>query len=539
VKPQTHRLKLTSLKFISSVDVPAQETAVARLLKRGESGVAVNGTARVAKLSDELGLVFAWAVTTKANHVDYIDLQGDNVVEEDLIKVAAEWMSAGGAADTMHDREQDGAAVFCMPMTGEVAKAFFGDKVGAELGTYGLMVAIKPSPEDYQKFKTGELTGLSIDGLGERTPYVKSVNGKTRTFAAITLKASSAVVKASLYTDEVDGHQHEIDVCDDGSMYVRYATSAGADNSHSHGIVFEGGTLTILADSGHTHVLADGQPGVAIVPADAIVVVQARAPSMTNQPRTQTGASKSTRVLGPNQTGLTSKESTMANDDKQITDLTAKNVELEKRNGALSRMSAVAFAVFKTLTGSDADAFIAKTSAEQDAQAADVAKRGEEADKVVYLSKSTGDVYKAKDDPRLIEMAKRMDAQAEAIEKADVRKQATELLKGMPGDDATHDLIVTSLRKSGAKAEEIEKAYATLKGMRETSSIGKNAAGIRGDGSIGGSPTDALAALESGLVEFGKAQSITKGLWTDGMAAFVQTEKGAALKRAYDESLRS
>jgi hypothetical protein len=48
-------------------------------------------------------------------------------------------------------------------------------------------------------------------------------------------------VKSTLYTDEIDGHQHEVCVCEDGTLYVRYATSAGADREHSHGIVFENG----------------------------------------------------------------------------------------------------------------------------------------------------------------------------------------------------------------------------------------------------------------------------------------------------------
>lgn len=164
---ELYRLKLKSLAYVSSVDTPAQETAIARLLKR-KGGTGVSATARVAKLSDELGLVFGWALTTKANGVDYFDLQGDAILEDDLIKIAAEWMSDGGAADTMHDREQDGRAVFCMPMTTEVAKAVYGESIGGELGTYGLLVAIKPSAEDFAKFKTGELTGFSIDGTGVR-----------------------------------------------------------------------------------------------------------------------------------------------------------------------------------------------------------------------------------------------------------------------------------------------------------------------------------------------------------------------------------
>src|SRR5690606_34325371 len=141
--------------------------------------------------------------------------------------------------------------------------------------TTGLMVAIKPSPDVLAKFKSGEYTGLSIAGIGER----------------IEVKSAGRVQKAQRYTDEQLGHQHKGCVYEDGPLDVEYATMEGAEYGHSHGIVFEDGKLTILADSGHTHELAEGQPGIAVVPADAIVVVQARATSDT----TITTNTKSTR----------------------------------------------------------------------------------------------------------------------------------------------------------------------------------------------------------------------------------------------------
>ena len=110
-------------------------------------------------------------------------------------------------------------------------------------GSTPLAVAVKPSADTYAKFKSGELKGFSIFGSGIREPLEQA-------------KRASAVAKASLYTNEVDGHQHEICVYEDGGMSVRYATSAGADREHSHGIVFEGGVVTVLADSGHTHEVA-------------------------------------------------------------------------------------------------------------------------------------------------------------------------------------------------------------------------------------------------------------------------------------------
>lgn len=152
-----YRLKLKRLDFISPVDSPAQETAKVVLIKRE-----AEGTARVVKVADELGLVFCWAFTSKANGESYYDLHGDTI-DEDFVAAAAAFMEQGGPTDEMHDGEPDGRVVFAMPMTPEIAKAF-----GVETDTTGLMVALKPSPDVLAKFKSGEYAAVSIAGIGER-----------------------------------------------------------------------------------------------------------------------------------------------------------------------------------------------------------------------------------------------------------------------------------------------------------------------------------------------------------------------------------
>lgn len=164
------RLKLKSLAFISAVDKPAQETAAAVLIKR-DTRLGMDLEAKVIKLDEELGLVFCWAVTSKVDGVDYFDLQGDNVSETDLIKVAASFMNEGGAVDEMHDGNENGRVLFAMPWTSETAKAFLGSDF--EPKTTGLMCAIQPSKEAFGKFKDGTYTGVSIAGIGERSPVTK------------------------------------------------------------------------------------------------------------------------------------------------------------------------------------------------------------------------------------------------------------------------------------------------------------------------------------------------------------------------------
>lgn len=516
MKPKKpYKLTLTKLEYLSSVDAPAQgDGARALLLKR--NGDAFEMRARVSKLDDSLGLVFGYAFSSsldggKTPHVDY----QDDAIDPDFLKTVTEFIEAGGKTDVNHNFADDGKIVFAWPLTPEINEA-----MGIKSDVVGLAVAVKPSPETYKRFQSGELTGFSIAGFGIREPLEQAKR------AAAT---ETKVVKASLYTNEVDGHQHQVIVYDDGTFYVQHATSAGAEYSHSHGIVFEGGQLTILADSGHTHELAEGQPGIAVVPADAIVVVQARDPRkvaddtvITDEKRraARAAASKSTR-------------STPRQESEPM-----KTIVLTEAQ----------FAHYSKLSGEAAEAFLAKSFDERNADI----QKALEADPVVFkgektgieVRKSHGDValklaQRAEENERkLAEQAETLRKRDEEIEKAAVRKLASDVLGGMPGDDETHDYIIASLRKGGDPVKG-EKALETLRGMKASSTIGRSAPGV-GGAEPPANATDkqgAFEALEKGLLAFAKEQNITKNVWTDGLAQFAKTEKGAALKRAYDEAL--
>lgn len=161
-----YKLKLAKLDFVSPVDTPAQESARVLLFKSADSFEAF---AQVAKVSDDLGLVFCWAFTsTNPDGTAYHDLQGD-AIDTDFLKAAAEFMENGGATDELHDGVQTGRVVFAMPMTPEIAKAY-----GVETKTVGLMVALKPPPDVLAKFKDGTYTGVSIAGTGSRELIEKS-----------------------------------------------------------------------------------------------------------------------------------------------------------------------------------------------------------------------------------------------------------------------------------------------------------------------------------------------------------------------------
>lgn len=121
--------------------------------------------ASVFKVSEELGLVFGWAIVCKHDGECYYDVQGDHIPEESMLKAAADFMEHSRVGGDMHkeDGEQalrGGSVVFAFPLTSDIAKA-----MGIETKRTGLMIAYKPdSQELLEKFKLGEYTGFSIGG---------------------------------------------------------------------------------------------------------------------------------------------------------------------------------------------------------------------------------------------------------------------------------------------------------------------------------------------------------------------------------------
>lgn len=503
---ERYRLKLSKLKFCSLVDDPAQPNAKTLLIKRNGKREGLDGVAQLAKFNEELGLAFFWAFTcTNPDGTEHFDLQNDTV-DQDFIKAAMDFMvDGGGAVDEMHDENAtDGKVVFAFPMTPDIASAF-----GVTTKQSGLMIAIKPTTEQLAKLKDGTFNGVSIGGLGTRE-LVKSQKGR--------------VCKANLYTDEVDGHQHQIHCYEDGTFWVQHATSEGAEQSHSHGIVFEDGKLTILADSGHSHALAEGQPGVAVVPADAVVIVAARAPRAFE--RATSNANKSTTAKPGSTVGSHTERSTMKDLEtlsKQLDEVTKRAERAER----IAKMSGAHKTHFDTLSGDEAEAFLAKSAADRDAQIAKAV-----ADDPIEVTFDGVD-YRKSAGPAVLSLAKAAKAQAELLEKADIEKQATAHLGNCPGDADTHRFIVKAVLAT-KNPEMIGKAFAALDGANAVMKSRGTAAGGDGAGTGDAEQTaDAYEALAKGLTAFCKAEKIDK-VWTVGLQKFVATSEGAALKQAHD-----
>ncbi len=169
MKKSPFSLRLKSLRFLSAVDSPAQSAIAHALIFKRDSGE-VTLTAKVAKLSDELGLVFGYAFASSLDGgtTPYVDAQND-AIDPDFLKAAMDFVAGGGATDINHDGHQDGRVIFAWPLLPDINMA-----LGIESKTVGLAVAIKPSAATFAKFKSGELTGFSIEGTGAREPLAKS-----------------------------------------------------------------------------------------------------------------------------------------------------------------------------------------------------------------------------------------------------------------------------------------------------------------------------------------------------------------------------
>lgn len=490
-----YRLTLRSLKFLSAVDFPAQEPAVCVLTKRANAAPDVKASYRVCKMDEELGVVIGMSIVTSVDGVPYSDLQGDAVQEQDLLKTVVGFMEQGAPTDTQHNRETDGRVVLSWVFDQET-----NDALEVKSRKFGWATGLKVSKETFAKFKSGEFTGFSIDGEGVREPVAKT--------------APTKVVKAQLVTDEVDGHAHTVEICEGGEMWTSWATAAGAESGHQHAVTLVDGAITILADSGHSHVLAEGQPGVLFAPADVIIVpIQASAFPTKNAATRRAPLSKSPPPIAVRNVD------TMKTAEEKLADLQKSHDRLER----IAKMSGAHKAHFDTLGAEDAEAFLAKSGADRDA----VLKTAADADPVEV--EFDGQSFRKSAGPGVIALAKKAKEQAEAIEKAEVRKAAQEHLGNLAGDDDTHDLIVRSLRKSGAKAEDIGKAFTAMKGWNALAKSKQTAPGF--GGTAVDENADAQERLDAMTLEYAQKNNVDRPAAT---AAIMKTAEG---RRLYAESV--
>lgn len=499
---KAYRLKLKRLDFISGVDAGAQGhiSNVALLKRDAAGGIAdIEAVCNVVKVDAPMGLVFGWclATTTDGGKTPHIDLQGDAVTGDDeLIKIAAEFMESGAASDVMHDGDIDGRIVFAMPLVPEVNKA-----LGIESNVHGLAIAMKPSIETFKRFQSGELRAFSIAGLGERTPLEKRDDKPANVTKALSM------LECAL------GHTHFLDD-GDGAMsgYTDFASVAAAFSANGYGVSHQhpwqriNGVICVGEAEGHCHEF----------------------PSM-NEAETE-------KALG---------KSSPSREVRSVTIMT--EADFNKRLTAISKslvaMSADHFAYAKTLGIDDVEAFVTKSIAEREV----IVKAADAADPIMHttsdgieIRKSAGEVAirmakradaqakqladqqveieKSVEQSRLVQLEKRADADIKHFSKAVGPKVA--LLKAIDGiaDDKVRGEVVEMLKAADVAMRELTVAKGYSPTLNDS-----------GEGS-------ANAKFNAALTTFAKSKNKTEAAAT---ADFLRTAEGSQLYAATQPSTPS
>jgi hypothetical protein len=121
-------------------------------------------TGQILKVDDEQRLIYGWAsvITEKGEAV--VDLQGDIIEADVLVKAVNEFMENVRVGKTMHVGEETGKVIHSMPVTKEI-----GDALGIQSDREGWIVAYKVYDDSvWDRVKSGELRAFSIGGRAQR-----------------------------------------------------------------------------------------------------------------------------------------------------------------------------------------------------------------------------------------------------------------------------------------------------------------------------------------------------------------------------------
>lgn len=136
--------KLSTLRLIKSVDV----------------------TGQIIKADDEQRMVWGWASVISEQGEPVVDLQGDVIAADDLVKATTAFMADVRTAKAMHQGGKVGEVLHSLPLTDELAKA-----LGVEAPREGWIVGMKIHDDAiWGAVKNGTLGAFSIGGQGVRIP---------------------------------------------------------------------------------------------------------------------------------------------------------------------------------------------------------------------------------------------------------------------------------------------------------------------------------------------------------------------------------
>ena len=138
-----------------------------QILVRGFLLSAFQRSITVAKVDDELGVVFGYAIVCNEDGEPYFDKQGDYIPEDAMLKAWLDFAAHSREARQMHADGPAGTVVGSFPLTADIAAA-----LGIAATKTGLIIAMRPDAGMLAKFRSGELTGFSIGGARIRDEEV-------------------------------------------------------------------------------------------------------------------------------------------------------------------------------------------------------------------------------------------------------------------------------------------------------------------------------------------------------------------------------
>lgn len=123
----------------------------------------------IEKANDEKRIVYAWAYVCSSGGEQVVDHSGDVIEEDEMERMAYDFMESYRDGGEMHSRRGVASAVASMPFTTELQKA-----IGIDVGKVGWLIVLKIKDDDvWEKIKNGTYKMMSIGGTAHREKIVK------------------------------------------------------------------------------------------------------------------------------------------------------------------------------------------------------------------------------------------------------------------------------------------------------------------------------------------------------------------------------
>lgn len=513
-------------------------------------------------------LIYGWALVCEQKDADgnwtqYVDTQGDHIPEDVMVEAALDFAKNSRIGKDMHDGDQVASVPFIYVVTKN------SNELGLATDKTGMLIGWEPSdPALLDAVSKGERTGFSIGGYvlesddgAEKSKKTKKSKGDAakspRIFRRFRIdeislvdmpamegatigyvkrrqlakRDASAIEKRSALTTSVLGHAHLIGYLDDAMAGTTSYESLHDPNTprdhytgHSHPWVRgEDGLVSIGEAMGHTHEV--GALSASLAKSDNKITVSID-PAAFTRALTEPAGARVLAALGANKSTTANVVPTVkTNTEMPMPDNTAdqtKIADLEKKLTATRKLSADEHAVWQSLSGGDADAFLAKSTADRATQVAEFAKGRE-----VEYTADDGTVYTKRDDARLVKMAKTADTERRARVDAELAKRADADLGNFIGETADKVALLKSFKwLDEAQRDAVEKM---IKSADAALALAAKMQGVtEGPANEG----DALAKFNAGVDAFAKKNDIKDpGL---ALEKFLGTKEGLALKKSYD-----